>query len=95
MMRQSEPWSSLQKTALCRVELCGCSDIPSATVQLSFHCVRNIGEVRSFIEAISCRTKEWGRLAEIIGLARDEDRRFVLDFDEGALYIEARGFTET
>lgn len=77
------------------VELCGCSDQAGATVHLSFHGVRNPGAVRSFIARLLQQAAERGRIAVIIGLARDDDRRFLLDFDQGALYIEAKRFTET
>jgi hypothetical protein len=77
------------------MELCGCSGSGGAIVHLSFHGVKNIGVVRSVIEQISGRTKERGRMAQIIDLARDVDRRFLIDLDEGPLYIEAKGFTET
>ncbi len=58
------------------VELCGCSDIPGATIHLSFHSVKNIGEVRSFFDPISGRAEERGWIAEIVGLEKGEGRRY-------------------
>lgn len=77
------------------IELCGCSGSSGTTVHLSFHDVKNVHEVRSFIEPILGRAKEQGRIAEIIGLLRDDDGRFVMDVDHGALYIKSKSFTET
>jgi len=77
------------------IELCGCSGSSGRTVHLSFPDVKNIDEVRSFIEPILGRAKEQGRIAEIIGLLRDDDRRFLMDLDHGALYIKAKSFIET
>ena len=77
------------------VELCGCSGSPGTTVHLSFHGVKNMSEVRSFIDSILKRAKEREQVAEIIGLARDDNQRFLIDMDEGALYIRAKSFTET
>lgn len=77
------------------VELCGCSGSSGTTVHLSFHGVKNMGEVRSFIEPILEPAKERARIAEIIGLVREDNRRFLMDLDQGALYISAKSFTET
>src|ERR1043166_5324729 len=63
------------------VELCGCSGSSGTTVHLSFHGVQNISEVRSFIEAILERAAGQARIAEIIGLAREDNRRFLIDLD--------------
>ena len=77
------------------VELCGCSDIPGATVHLSFHGVRNIEEVRSFIDALVERAEGRPRIAEIVGIVREDDRRILMDLDRGPLFISARSFMET
>ena len=77
------------------VELCGCSGSPGATIRLSFYGIQNIGEVRQFIAALSGRAKGQARIAEIIGLAREADRRILIDLDHRPLYIKAKGFTET
>src|SRR5688572_1856895 len=71
-------------------DLCG-----GPTVHLSFYGVKNMPEVRSFIESIMERSKERARIAEIIGLVRSDNQQFLLDLDQGALYIKAKGFTET
>jgi hypothetical protein len=72
------------------VDLCG-----GPAVHLSFYGVKNIDEIRCFIESIMERAKERARIAEIIGLVRSDDQQFLLDLDQGALYIKAKGFTET
>ena len=77
------------------VELCGCSNSSGATVHLSFHGVKNMVEVRSFIEPILERANERARIAEIIGLVRDDNQGFHMDLDQGALCIKAKSFTET
>ena len=76
-------------------ELCGCSGDLGTTVHLSFHGVKNLNEVRSFIEPIMERAKKRARIAEIIGLVRSGDQRFLLDLDQGELHITAKGFIET
>jgi len=77
------------------VELCGCSDSPGQWVHLSFHGIKNIGEVRNFIHTLLERAEGRPRIAEIVGIARDPDRRFLLDLDQGPLYINAKSYTET
>ena len=77
------------------VELCGCSGSLGTTVHLSFYGVKNIGEVRSFVDAILEQAKGRAQVAEIIGILRVNDRRFLMDLDRGPLYINAKGFTET
>lgn len=77
------------------VELCGCSGSSHARVHLCFHGVKNVGDVRSFIEPILERAKERTRIAEIVGLLRDDNQQFLMDLDQGAFSIEAKSFTET
>ena len=81
------------------VELCGCSDSPGATVHLSFYGVKNMDEVRNVIDPMLKRAEERAQVAEIIGLARGDNRRFHIDLDQGAqsitLYISAKSFIET
>jgi hypothetical protein len=78
------------------IRLCGCSDLPGATVHLAFYRVRNIAAVKKFTNQLKASSDRCeGRLAEIIGFSRDDDRRFVLGLDRGSLYLDAGGFTET
>ncbi len=77
------------------IELCGCSGSSGTIVHLSFHGVKNIGEVRRFIDAILERAKGRAQIAEIIGLVRSDDRRFLMDLDQSPLYINAKSFMET
>jgi hypothetical protein len=76
------------------VELCGCSGSSGTIVHLSFHGVRNVTAVHSFIQTLLERAKGRARIAEIIGIARDA-RHFLLDLDQGLLCINAKSFTET
>ena len=76
------------------IKLCGHCAGSANTVHLSFYGVDNIAEVHSFIDQLLPAQQQDG-IAEIIGLTRDEDRRFVVDLDRGPLCISARGFTET
>jgi hypothetical protein len=95
-MQRCEVWNSRQKTVLSlRSNFVVAAAVPETTVHLSFHGVKNIAEVRSFIEVVSERAKGRARLAEIIGIVRDDDRRFLMDLDQGPLYINARSFMET
>ena len=78
------------------VRLCGCSDSPAAIVHIAFHRVRNIDPVRNFIDQLKATsTRREGCLAEIVGFSRDDARRFILQLNNGPLYLDAGGFTET
>jgi hypothetical protein len=88
-------YSNSEDIAL-EVDLCGSGKTGAARVHLTFTGVRNFAEVKRTLEAARLENSGKGRVAEIVGILRDEDRGYVLDLGTPTgIKVDAKGLLET
>ncbi|HLY10934.1 MAG TPA: hypothetical protein VKW04_16660 [Planctomycetota bacterium] len=78
------------------VDLCGCAKTGPSRVHLTFTGVRNFAEVKRMLEAARLENTAKGLVAEIVGIARHDERGYVLDVGTpSSIKVDAKGLLET
>lgn len=78
------------------VDVCSCCNPSPGRYALCFYGVRNFATVQEAIESSRVTNVNKGYIDEIIGIARDDERGFLLDLaTAGSVRIDAKGLHES